>query len=119
MRISVVSIALLLTIMALADTGNRVQAQAAKEMTRSLLWHCLSADSFQGCSSENGVQCQDVADGGNPDYRCVTYVSIHFSEDRQRPAPPGVSTELKVVFRVFFASQKWNVGPVSMTSVED
>ena len=113
--------AILISIPVLADSLTRDQSAAVvdgvKESTRSLLRACVSSEDFVRCTQDSGIQCENIAEKAAQDYRCVTRATIEFRINKS--VPPEISEIWEVTFRAFYAGDRWNVGPESITRVFD
>lgn len=114
-------IALSLSIPVLSDSLARNQSDAlvngVKETTRALLEACALSDEFVRCAEASGIHCERIAEKAAQDYRCVTRATIEFTTNKS--APPAISEIWEVTFRAFYADERWNVGPETISRVVD
>lgn len=80
-----------------------------RESTRSLLSACVASEDFTKCAMDSGIRCSNLAEKAARDYLCVTRATIGFAIDGS--TAPTLSTTWEVNFRVFFARERWNIGP--------
>ncbi len=67
------------------------------------------------CASDSGIRCENTAIEAAQDYRCVTQATMEFRKDLSSPS--DISETFNVTFRVFYAGERWNVGPDSISRV--
>lgn len=94
---------------------SRALVDGVRESTRSLLTACVSSEAFTRCATNSGIRCSNIAEKAARDYRCVTRVAITFAIDDSDP--PALSQVWEVNFRVFYARERWNIGPERIGSV--
>lgn len=121
MKIWVGLIALSLSIPALSEPVTRNQSHAlvdgVKEATRALLISCTHSEDFVRCAETSGIHCENIAEKSVLDYRCVSRATLEFTIDKS--APPALSEIWEVAFLAFYADERWNVGPESISRAVD
>ena len=119
MKFWVALFTLSLSIPVMAETLTRSQWDAlvdgVRESTRGLLNACVNSGDFVRCAKTSGIHCDNIAEKVTEDYRCVTRTTIEFAVDKS--VPPAISENFNVTFRVFYAGERWNIGPESIGRV--
>lgn len=111
--------ALSFSVPVLSDSLTRSQSDAlvegVRETARTILTACAASEDLARCAEASGIRCERIAEKAAEGYRCVTRATTAFAVDGI--TPPTISETWEVSFRVFYAKERWNIGPESIGRV--